>query len=313
MKVYVWVQLNRQSTWNLCFQRLSGILWTWIWISFHSTRSSPIHLSKGNENTVSTLVFICFYLISFILPFWLLWKNQQEPTNYLPYSKLDCENKNSSQPYNIHQVIFSTSPFIILFKYVAFWFSYLIRMVHSTCSFTFFEKTQVYGIQPSWPTLHTPRLRQTLSRCGNSDPDTTHRKPQPWRDFGSSKKHHFLASTGQLCRSKRYSSSYYDVQIPSWVGYCVPCTTDVELGWMKCKISSMSGRRWDLPGLSFCHGLRKPPLPQVGHVCVSTGRGFVAWRQVRHWENCKCLPQWCIELRWRWNKMKSEIQDPNRF
>lgn len=128
MKFYVWVQLNRQSTWNLCFQRLSGILWTWIWISFHSTRSSPIHLSKWNENTVSTLVFICFYLISFILPFWLLWKNQQEPTNYLPYSKLDCENKNSSQPYHIHQLIFSTSPFRILFNYVAFWFSYLIRI-----------------------------------------------------------------------------------------------------------------------------------------------------------------------------------------
>lgn len=74
-----------------------------------------------------------------------------------------------------------------------------------------------------------------------------------WRVFGS-KKHtlenfsnpdleKLLASTWQLCRSKRYSSSYYDVQIPSWVGYCVPCATDVELGWMKCKIFIVSGRR----------------------------------------------------------------------
>ena len=131
---------------------------------------------------------------------------------------------------------------------------------------------------------------QTLSRCGNSDPDATHRKSQPWcckclERFWIIKKSQkiifqiliwriFLASTWQLCRSKRYSSSYYDVQIPSWVDHCIPC--DGCGAW----VDEMQDSHVRMPlrssGTFVLPWSSKTASPAGGATCISMGRGFVA-------------------------------------
>ncbi len=114
MKFYVLVQLIWQwSCWNLCEAalRLSRI-----WNSFHSTRSSTIHLME-----LIRPQFLPYYLLIFTLFLHtclivressIINKSNQLSTPF----KMDCKNKNSSQPYHIHPLIVSTSPFIYPFQ-----------------------------------------------------------------------------------------------------------------------------------------------------------------------------------------------------
>ena len=99
MKFYVWVRLNRQSTWNLCETAFRHLIQDLEFLSFNKEITHTYIYRKGINKKYSFHLSIYSFLPYFLYTTLLIaMEESTRATNYLPYSKLDCENKNSSLP-----------------------------------------------------------------------------------------------------------------------------------------------------------------------------------------------------------------------